>query len=141
MGWRNLHKGSLHGYRKTSKKGAAPNALELDEIWSFVYAKQKNVARAKNPPKGADDVWTWTAICADTKLVPTWQIGDRSLDTALGFTDDRVVGTIGDQKVQLADDDALYLWWQAWWFRGYHERFHAAPPAKPRRRRRSRARS
>ncbi len=56
--------------------------LQVDEIWSFVYAKQKNVPRAKAAPQDAGDVWTWTAICADTKLVPVWRVGDRSGDTA-----------------------------------------------------------
>ncbi len=44
--------------------------LQLDEIWTFTYAKEQNKAAAKNPPRGAGDTWTWTAICADTKLVP-----------------------------------------------------------------------
>ena len=62
--------------------------IEVDEIWSFVYAKEKNVPRAKNAPPEAGDVWTWTAICADTKLVPSWRIGDRSSATAIEFLDD-----------------------------------------------------
>ena len=62
--------------------------LELDEIWSFIYAKEKNVQYAKNPPRGAGDVWTWTAICADTKIIPTWRIGDRSAATGLDLMDD-----------------------------------------------------
>ena len=62
--------------------------LELDEIWSFIYAKNRNVALAKNPPPKAGDVWTWTAICADTKLIPTWRIGDRTSATGVDFMDD-----------------------------------------------------
>lgn len=62
--------------------------IEVDEIWSFIYAKQKNVARAKNAPREAGDVWTWTAICADTKLVPSWIIGDRTSATGIEFMDD-----------------------------------------------------
>jgi len=62
--------------------------LQLDEIWSFVYAKQKNVPTAKSAPKDAGDVWTWVAIDADTKLVPSWRIGDRSSETGIAFTDD-----------------------------------------------------
>jgi hypothetical protein len=45
--------------------------IQVDEIWSFVYAKQAHVAAAKAAPEKAGDVWTWTAICADTKLVPS----------------------------------------------------------------------
>ena len=62
--------------------------IECDEIWSFVYAKQKNVERAKNAPEGAGDVWTWTAIDADTKLVLSWRIGPRDLATAYDFMHD-----------------------------------------------------
>src|SRR5437660_4426092 len=62
--------------------------VQLDEIWSFVYAKQRNVMLAKNAPEKAGDVWTWVAICADTKLVPSWLVGDRSGETAVRFVCD-----------------------------------------------------
>ena len=47
----------------------------MDEIWSFVYAKAENVKAAKAAPATAGDVWTWTAICADTKLIVSWLLG------------------------------------------------------------------
>ena len=59
--------------------------IECDEIWSFVYAKEKNVERAKSAPEVAGDVWTWTAIDADTKLVPSWLIGPRDAGSAYTF--------------------------------------------------------
>ena len=62
--------------------------IQVDEIWAFIYAKEKNVARAKAAPADAGDVWTWTAICADTKIVPSWRVGDRSGATAIEFMDD-----------------------------------------------------
>ena len=62
--------------------------IECDEIWSFVYAKQKNVDSAKNAPEVAGDVWTWTAIDPDTKLVPSWCIGSRDTATAYDFMHD-----------------------------------------------------
>lgn len=62
--------------------------LQLDEIWSFVYAKQKNVKGSKAAPSNAGDAWTWVAIDADTKLVPSWRVGDRSSDTARDFVAD-----------------------------------------------------
>jgi IS1 family transposase len=62
--------------------------IQLDEIWSFVYAKQRNVMLAKAAPETAGDVWTWVAICADTKLVPSWRVGDRSGATAIEFVCD-----------------------------------------------------
>jgi IS1 family transposase len=62
--------------------------LQLDEIWSFVYAKQRAVPFAKSAPGVAGDVWTWVAICAETKLVPSWRVGDRSGATATEFVCD-----------------------------------------------------
>ena len=62
--------------------------IQVDEAWAFIYAKEKNVPTAKSPPPDAGDVWTWTALCADTKLVPTWRVGDRSGETALDLLSD-----------------------------------------------------
>ena len=61
--------------------------VECDEIWSFCYAKQKNVPTSKGTP-GYGDVWTWTALCADTKLVPSWLVGERDADDADVFMRD-----------------------------------------------------
>jgi len=84
-----LEAGKIAGQHQDEKLRDLPcTRLELDEIWSFVYAKEKNVQYAKSAPPEAGDVWTWTAICADTKLVPSWRIGDRTSETALEFTDD-----------------------------------------------------
>ena len=60
----------------------------MDEAWAFVYAKNRNVPLAKAAPEHAGDVWTWTAICADTKLIPSWRVGDRTTGTGLEFMDD-----------------------------------------------------
>jgi IS1 family transposase len=62
--------------------------LQLDEIWAFCYTKQRNVPFAKKAPEDAGDLWTWVALCADTKLVPSWRIGDRSGETATEFVCD-----------------------------------------------------
>jgi IS1 family transposase len=62
--------------------------IKVGEIWAFVYAKQKNVATAKTAPVDAGDVWTWTAIDADTKLIPSWFVGGRDSDAAIIFMDD-----------------------------------------------------
>jgi len=51
--------------------------LQLDEIWCFCYAKAKNVPKDKQGQFGYGDVWTWTAIDADSKLVPSWLVGSR----------------------------------------------------------------
>jgi IS1 family transposase len=62
--------------------------LQLDEIWSFVYAKAKNVPKDKAGEFGVVDVWTWTAIDAETKLVPSWLVGSRDGEAAKAFVAD-----------------------------------------------------
>lgn len=59
--------------------------LQCDEIWSFCYAKQKNVRAAKAAPLEAGDVWTWTAIDPQTKLIVSYSVGERDTDAATAF--------------------------------------------------------
>jgi IS1 family transposase len=59
--------------------------LQCDEIWSFCYAKQKNVRTAKNAPLEAGDVWTWTAIDPASKLIVSYFVGERDTDAATAF--------------------------------------------------------
>ena len=82
--------------------------VQADEIWSFIYAKEKNAKRAKAAPPEAGDVWTWVALCADTKLIPAWRIGDRSGMTAIDLMDD--LRSRLAHRVQLTTDGhAAYL--------------------------------
>ena len=74
--------------------------IQVDEIWSFVYSKQKNVPEGMEGEAG--DIWTWTAICADTKLIPTWFVGGRDADTAFVFLDDLAYRL--SERVQLTSD-------------------------------------
>jgi IS1 family transposase len=69
--------------------------IQCDEIWAFCYAKQQHVPTAKKPVEGAGDVWTWTAIDADTKLIVSWLVGNRDGKTAAVF--------INDVKARLAN--------------------------------------
>jgi IS1 family transposase len=69
-------------------RGVRARRVQVDEIWSFTGAKQKNVAAMKKPVDGAGDTWTWTAIEADTKLLITWLVGGRDSDYAIAFMDD-----------------------------------------------------
>ena len=73
-------------YQDTAFRNLACKRLQLDEIWSFVYAKAKNVPEEKRGQAG--DVWTWVAIDADSKLVPSWRIGSRDGATACEFVAD-----------------------------------------------------
>ena len=76
--------------------------IQCDEIWSFCYSKAKNVPKKKKGKFGYGDVWTWAAICADTKLVPSWYIGNRDLETAKIFISD-LAGRLA-KRVQLTTD-------------------------------------
>jgi IS1 family transposase len=62
--------------------------VQCDEIWSFTYAKEKNVATAEAAPEWAGDTWTWTAIEADSKLIVSYFVGDRSGQSAMALMDD-----------------------------------------------------
>ena len=62
--------------------------IQCDEIWSFCHAKAKNVPTAKAAPEGAGDVWTWTAIDADTKVIVSYFVGDRGGESAMILMDD-----------------------------------------------------
>ena len=75
--------------------------IQCDEIWSFIYAKEKNCPDAKKEI-GGGDVWTWTAIDADTKLIPCWLVGKRDASYAYHFMHD-LAGRLA-HRVQLTTD-------------------------------------
>ena len=76
--------------------------IQCDEIWSFVYAKDKNVASATAAPDKAGDVWTWTALDADSKLIVSWLAADRGVESASTFMND--VADRLSNRVQLTTD-------------------------------------
>lgn len=69
-------------------RGVKARRVQCDEIWSFAYCKQAHVAEAKAAPEAAGDVWTWTALDADTKLIVSFLVGGRDADYASMFMDD-----------------------------------------------------
>ena len=75
-------------YHDVTVRNVTGGKIECDEIWSFCYAKDRNVSTAKAAPQDAGDVWTWTAIDRDTKLLVSCMVGDRSADMALEFMTD-----------------------------------------------------
>jgi IS1 family transposase len=75
-------------FHDATVRNVSSRRVQCDEIWSFAYAKQKNVPSAKAAPIGSGDVWTWTAIDADTKLILSWLVGDRDAHAANMFIDD-----------------------------------------------------
>lgn len=73
-------------YQDRTLRSLPCKRLPVDEIWSFVYAKEKNVPEGMEGEAG--DIWTWTVMDADTKLIPSWLVGNRSLKTARMFIGD-----------------------------------------------------
>src|SRR3990170_4518408 len=63
-------------YQDRALRNLPCNRIQVDEIWSWCYAKEKNVPQDRKGRFGFGDVWTWVALDADTKLVPCWLIGD-----------------------------------------------------------------
>ena len=82
--------------------------VQVDEIWSFTYAKQKNVATAKATPEGAGDTWTWTAIDADSKLIVSYFVGGRDGECAMWFMDD-LASRIANRVQLTSDGHKAYL--------------------------------
>ena len=90
-------------YHDEHVRGVVSARIQADEIWSFVYAKEKNVGKAKDAPAGAGDASTWMALDADSKLIVSWVVGNRSATTALYLMDD--VQQRLTHRVQLTTDD------------------------------------
>jgi IS1 family transposase len=76
--------------------------IQCDEIWSFCYAKEKNVPQDLKGLFGFGDIWTWTAICADKKLIPCWLVANRSAAAAKIFIED--LASRLKNRVQLTTD-------------------------------------
>lgn len=82
--------------------------IQCDEIWSFYYAKEKNVPELMKGRLGFGDVWTFTALCADTKLILSWIVGRRDLETATVFMKD-LAGRLKDRVHLTTDGHRMYL--------------------------------
>lgn len=94
-------------YQDKALRGLTCKRLQCDEIWSFVGCKQKNVTE-DNKEKGYGDIWTWTAIDAQTKLVPCWFIGTRDAGAAYHFMHD-LAGRLANRVQLTTDGHRAYL--------------------------------
>ena len=89
-------------YQDEKLRGLKLKRIQCDELWQFIYAKAKNVPERMKGAFGVGDVWTWVAIDADTKLVPSWAVGRRD-----GFTAQAFIADLADRlasRVQLTTD-------------------------------------
>jgi IS1 family transposase len=90
-------------YMDEVMRGLRCERLQLDEMWSFCHAKAKNVPAERRGEDGIGDMWTWVAIDADTKLVPTFLLGKRDTYSANEFIRD-LANRLGPQRVQITTD-------------------------------------
>ena len=93
---------ACEAYHNQAVRNVHSKRVQCDEIWSFCYAKQKNVKTAKAAPDGAGDVWTWTALDADSKLIISYLVGSRDAGYANEFMQD--VASRLANRVQLTTD-------------------------------------
>lgn len=84
------------------------NRVQCDEIWSFCYAKEKNVPGAKRAPDGAGSVWTWTGFDSESKMILSWMVGDRDAETANFFMDD-LASRLANRVQLTTDGHSVYL--------------------------------
>lgn len=96
------------GFHDAKVRGVAAKKIQVDEIWSFTAAKQKNVAGMKAPVEDAGDTWTWTAIEADTKLIVSHFVGGRDGECAQWFMND-VADRLANRVQLTSDGHKAYL--------------------------------
>ncbi len=72
-------------YQDEALRGLKCKRVQCGEIWSFCHSKQANVPEDKKGLFGYEDIWTWTAICADSKVIPCWHVGTRDAEAANVF--------------------------------------------------------
>jgi len=97
------------GYQDKAMHNLPCKRIQCDEIWSFCYAKEKNVPENKQGEFGYGDIWTWTAIDADTKLVPSWLVGLRDAGYAFMFMSD-LRDRLANRVQLTTDGHKVYLW-------------------------------
>ena len=95
-------------YQDRTLRDLKTRRVQCDEIWAFCYAKQKNVAAAKAAPAEAGDIWTWTAIDADSKLIISWVVGARDAGYAVALMQD-VADRLANRVQMTTDGHKPYL--------------------------------
>lgn len=95
-------------YQDGALRNLSCHRLQCDEIWSFCGMKEKNVPADLKGVWGFGDVWTWTALCADTKLVPSWMVAGRDSGAALAFVED-LAGRLANRVQLTTDGHKAYL--------------------------------
>src|SRR6266704_2179875 len=95
-------------YQDVTLRDLKSKRIQCDEIWAFIYAKAKNLPESMRGAWGVGDMWTWTALDADTKLVPAWAVGRRDGATAHAFIRD-LAGRLAHRVQVTTDGHRAYL--------------------------------
>ncbi len=95
-------------FHESAVRGVKTKRLQCDEVWSFCYAKAKSVPTAKKAPSYAGDVWAWTALDADSKLIVSWLVGGRDAEYAKEFMQ-AVAGGLANRVQLTTDGHGAYL--------------------------------
>lgn len=95
-------------YQDKAIRNISCKRIQCDEIWSFCWAKEKNLPPEEQDVFGYGDFWTWTAICADTKLVPSFMVGNRDFESARAFIND-LAGRLAERVQLTTDGNKVYL--------------------------------
>jgi IS1 family transposase len=105
--WREIGEACI-AFQDRTLRNLPCKRLQVDEIWSFVYSKAKNVPADKAGVFGFGDVWTFTAIDADTKLMPSFLVGSRDAGCATEFMQD-LAGRLSNRVQLTSDGHRMYL--------------------------------
>jgi IS1 family transposase len=101
--------GACSQFQDYTLRDLSTRRCQVDEIWSFVHCKERNLPRATAAPENAGDAWTWVALDADTKLAISWLVADRSPEACREFLTDTYERLAN--RVQLTSDGyGAYLW-------------------------------
>jgi len=95
-------------YHDATVRGLSSEKVQCDEVWSFCYAKDKNLPPEMRERRDVGSVWTWTALDADSKLMVSWHVGQRTLDDARTFIGD-LAGRLANRVQLTTDGRSAYL--------------------------------
>ena len=95
-------------YQNETLRNLSCKRIQVDEIWSFCYSKQRNIPEDMRNVEGIGDVWTWVALDADTKLVAGWLVGGRDVEYARVFIAD-LAGRLANRVQLTSDGNKAYL--------------------------------
>ena len=102
--------GACDAYQYQNLRNLRPARLQLDEVWCFCYAKERNIPKELRGSQGIGDMWTWTALDPDSKLMVSWHLGKRLTEDAGAFIRDLATRVTSEQVQITTDGYNAYNW-------------------------------